>query len=345
MRGIERTVRFSFLLVIFFALRLPAQYLNNPDVRYVVQSGLWNMLVNANSETSRYAKILREHFPDYPFAYILPVLNKLAIDNDNGQEASLSEMGGNLSKAREIADSLLGQNRSAENYFYLGMAKAISAYEKFLHKDYVGAFFKGVSALSEFNNCLALDSSFAAAEVAIGAYKYWSSEKMRSLDWLPFITDEREAGIRLLRKGLAKDNILYHFGLESLIWIYIHQKKFESAKQLSLRALEKYPNSRFFLYALAHAYNKLDKEKANKIFRKIVSLREHDGINSVYWRVVLLHKIAMNEYALGNYAKARELCEKILAVKLKPSDFERLASRIKRVEQLRAKIVKKVGNN
>ncbi len=342
MRAIGRTVLFNILLF-FVAVNLKAQYLNDGNVKYVVQSGIWNLLVNNGSEAERYASILKEHFSSYPVTFILPVLNEMSFSEDCGRRLNKRKIEINLSKAAVVSDSLLEKNPDAENYFYSALTEGVMAYYKYRSGDYVSAFFNGLGALEKFNNCLEKDSSFAAALVAIGTYKYWISEKTRSIGWLPIITDEREEGVRMLKAGLRENNILYHFGLESLIWIYIHQKKFEEAKKISLKALKTFPNSRYFIYALAHCYNNLDKNEANKLFEELIESRNREGCNSNYWRAVLLHKIAMNDFKLKKYVEAKTLCNEILKLNFNDYEKDKLRERLKRVEQLENLIVKKLN--
>ena len=334
MRAIERTVLFSFLLLLPLRLNT-AQYLGNGNVKYLVQSGVWNLLVNNNAETIRYDEILKSHFASYPLTYILPVLNEMAVSEDRGTPLNEDKIKALLAHSALVSDSLLGKKQTAENYFFSALTDGIVAYYKYTIKDYLSAFFNGLSALDKFEECLKLDSSFAAAQVAIGTYKYWVSEKTRSISWLPLVSDEREEGIKLLKTGLRKNSVLYHFGLESLIWIYIHQKKFEEANKLALQAVKKYPNSRYFIYALAHSYEKIDKRKSNEYFWRLIKSREKDGISSNYWKALLLHKIAMNDVALGNYEEAKSLCSEILKLNFNEFELNKLGNRLERVERLK----------
>ncbi len=344
MRAIGRTVLFSFLILLF-AEQGDAQYLNNGNVEYLVQSSIWSLLVNSNWEANNYSKILKRHFPSYPVTYILPVLNEMAVSEDKGVPLNDLKIEADLSKAAVISDSLLENNPNAENYFFNGLTEGVLAYFKYKEGDYLSAFFSGLRALEKFESCLREDSLFAAAQVAIGTYKYWLSEKTRSVHWLPLVRDERQLGLRLLKLGLRKNNILYHFGLESLIWIYIHQKHFELAKEIAQKAVKKYPYSRYFIYALAHSYNGIDKTEANKYFNELIESRKHDGCLSNYWEAILLHKIAMNDAALKKYAEAKKICEEILSLNYTEYEKEKLGNRLDRVEQLKERMVKKLKIN
>ncbi len=343
MRAIERTVLFSFLLL-FLNVQTVAQYLNNSNVEYLVQSGIWSLLVNNRAEAERYSAILQKHFPRYPLSFILPVLNEMAVSEDCGRELNDVAIQRNLTKAALLSDSLLAKEKTAENYFFSALAEGVLAYYEMEKNNLLSAFFNGLSALEKFNNCLEKSPRFAAAQVAIGSYKYWVSEKVKAISWLPLIPDEREEGIRMLQLGLRENSVLYHFGLESLIWIYIHQKEFEKAERIALQAVKTYPKSRYFIYALAHAFNSTDKSKANELFQSLIESRKRDGCLSNYWKVILLHKIAMNDEALGKFREAKMLCDEILKLELNSFEKRKLKGRLTRVEQLKESMVKKIKN-
>jgi hypothetical protein len=105
--------------------------------------------------------------------------------------------------------------------------------------------------------------------------------------------------------------------------------------------LKNYPNSRFFRWGLARAYEDTDINKAISIYKELLKSIETIETRNKYNDVVLKHKIAMLYYKTKENDKALELCNEILdfeinSVKIK----EKLEDRIERVKKLKKKLLR-----
>ncbi len=342
MRAIGLTVLFSFFSFAL-PLRLKAQKLNNPEISYIARSSLWHTIVNNNAEANRYNKILKRHFPSFPLAYLLMAFNEISESLDFQLPIKKNIVEENLTKGRTLIDAAFGENESAENYFFKGALQSISAYYNLTEKNYLTAFTNSIDAVDYFNECLKLNPDFTEALTVIGSYRFWLNDKLKSLN-LFSSNSNNIAGISLIEKGIEdKNNLLRPLGFESLIWIYIHQKKINKAVKIAEKALRVYPYSRFFLDALAHAYSHGNKLQAVEKFRLLLRIYNSSGRNVDFQKVLIGSKIALNLFALNRFNEALDECNKVLKIKVKnKSQVERAENRKAKMEHLKKLIVKKL---
>ncbi len=103
--------------------------------------------------------------------------------------------------------------------------------------------------------------------------------------------------------------------------------------------LTKYPNSRFFKWALARAYEDVDKRKSISVYNEILnSYNNNDNLNNIN-KIILIHLIAQQYQQLGEGDTALKLCNKILNTKLDDHEESKLEKRLERVKDLRKELL------
>jgi tetratricopeptide (TPR) repeat protein len=205
-------------------------------------------------------------------------------------------------------DSLLTIGKSAAEkislpwgQYFLGTADGYEAYERVERGDWFGGVRKGMSLASKFEEIIKKDSSFYDAYVGIGTYYYWRSRKLEFLQWLPFIKDDRELGIRMLIIG-AEQSVYNRFAaISALVSIYLDAENYQQAEEWSKRGLNSYPENRVFLWGLATA---LDRQNCSaeaisaysNLLENIVRVHAPHPYNEIVCRLNLVKsKIALND--------------------------------------------------
>jgi len=343
MLAIGRTVLFSFIFLLL-QIKTNAQILNNPEVRFLTQSSIWQLIVNNNSEASRYNKILKRYFPNHPLPYLLSAFNQISESMDYQMPLNKNNIEPTIKKALSLTDSLIQLNRNSENYFLSGAAYSIAAYYNLISNNYFTAFLKSLSAIDYFNKCLELNSGYSEALIVIASYQFWLNDKLKSISWIKPNEAKNPRGVGILKKEIKNENnLLQPLGIESLIWIQIHRKKIKEAINIARNSLKLYPNSHLFLDALAHAYLRVNKLKGIRIFKKLLKVYESSGKEVNYQKVLIGSKIALNLYSINKFEQALKFCRFVLAVKLKNNYQKKLAvERKTKMEQLKKRIVKKL---
>ncbi|RJP74260.1 MAG: hypothetical protein C4539_00450 [Ignavibacteriales bacterium] len=314
----------------------------NPDknVDNLIRKGIHNLVIHNYKKSLGNFKILTKTYSSLPLGDIFTAAVFIAEANDYGEKADIDTINKLLTRAAEKAKILYeAAPDDLWNSYYYALIKGYSAYFEALNDNYITAFADGLSSISYFEKCIAKDSSFYEAYLALGIYKYWRSEKTASLTWLPFIEDEREVGIKFLKFALKHDCYNSYLGINSLLWIYINQKEYNKAINVVENSGNKYKDCRFLKWALADAYERIDKKKAISIYYELLNFYDRMPGQNHLNEIVLKHKIAMLYEQTGEFNKALKLCDEILGLKsLNGYVKENLQERLERVESLKIKL-------
>ena len=337
-------VRCSLPLIITLLLtyfEVHSQVYPNDRVDFLLKSGI-NSIINQDYETAKgYFNSLTIEFPDLPLGKIYLAANKIAEEYDYGEDYDEEFILTNLDEAREQSENLMDSDEVNiwYEYFY-ALAEGYTAYFHALNESWFSALNTGYNSISEFEKILTADKNFYEAYIAIGTFQYWKSRKTEFMDWLPFNNDTRKIGIERLIVAIDSSSYNSYLAINSLIWIYIDQKKYEDAISVSKKALTKFPDSRTFKWGMARAYEEIDPLKAIALYNEILNsypvLKNENFKNEI----TLKHIIAQQYAKLGNKKNALKYCNEILSIKNLPEKTaDELANRLERVKVLKTEIL------
>ena len=336
MQGIELLVRFS-LIFLFCNSLIPGQIYPVKEVDSLLKAGIEKIILQDYPEAEKVFLSLNSNYPNLPFGEIFLAANEITRAIDYAEDMQEDFVDSLLESATEKTDLLLQEDdENLWNNYFEALIYGYKAYYHSISGNLVSAFADGVLSLRSFQKCLELNENFHEAYIALGTYNYWKSAQSKFFLWLPFVKDYREDGIELLERSIRSFSYHEHLAAFSLIWIYIDYGQSEKGVNLAEKMLGQYPESRFFRWALARAYQDIDKEKAIDVFKEILisveTLPNDNGFN----KIVLKHKIAMLYFELGNYEKVLDLCNEVLDISLNSVELrERLSDRLDRVKELK----------
>ncbi len=344
MQVIGHSVLYSIIAFFVFFNSLNAGSYPNKNVDRLISSGA-DYLLNHNYEAAKYKFTeLNKLYPKLPLGKIYLAVLEIAVSLEYSEKFNEYKIEKLLDDAKELSDSLYKSNKKdLWNSYFVALSKGYDAYYKGMNGDYLSAITNGISSISYYEKCLELDSLFYDSYIALGTYYYWKSAKTKSLTWLPFVSDDRPLGKRLLEKSVYKDTYGRFLGAYSLVWIYIENKELNNAINLCKDVLKEYPNNRLFKLSLARIYTEIDKNKAIALFNEVLNAVMQLDRNNHITEIELKHKIAMQYNDLGKYEKALEYCNNILQIKLKDRYAkEQLSSRLERVKNLKEELLDKL---
>jgi tetratricopeptide (TPR) repeat protein len=328
-----------FIWLILFA-NLTAQNYPDKKVDSLLKSGI-RYIVNQNyTEAEITFKNLDREFPELPFGKIYLAANKIAEAFDYAEPFDENYISHNLESAGEQSEKLLekDENDVWKNYF-VALVEGYTAYFDALSDGWLTAFSDGFNSVSSFEKCLELNNKFYEAHIAIGTFAYWKSRKTEFLNWMPFVSDDREFAIKQLETAIDSASYNTHLARHSLIWIYLDKKDFTSAIKLAEKALEEFPASRLFKFGLARAVEDVDRERAINIYSEILNSYPQRKNNSRVNEIILKHKIAQQYSKSGKNQEALKLCDEILAIdNLSEYAKDRLSRRLERVKNLKQEL-------
>lgn len=324
------------IFLVYFAGFLFPQKFPDPEIDKELTEGVSLILNQKYAEAEDIFDRLDRAYPFNPLGKIYLSAVEIARSVDYGEPFNNSRITYLLEEAESLSDSLLDSDGENVWYkYYTALTSGYLAYYYALNENYLVAFSEGLKSIKKFNECLESDGSFYDAYIAIGTYRYWKSKKTDVLNFLPFYDDDTGNAIGLLKKAIDNNTYNNHLAINSLIWIYIEEGKSREAIRLAKEELKKFPESRFFKWGLARAYEDVDKEEAILTYQDILNSHLSRSGSNGYNEIILRHKIAMLLHKLGKNDAALENCRVILNTEINSEYVRtRLEDRLKRVKEL-----------
>jgi tetratricopeptide (TPR) repeat protein len=346
MQEIARLALFKFILIFFVILiysEFPAQTYPDAKVDSLLRTGIHD-IVNQNYKSAKKAfNTLNEEYPELPLGKIYLAANKIAEAFDYAQDFDESYILNNLESAKEQSEKLVDKDdlNIWYRYFYALAVGYISYYEA-IEGSWFSALSTGINSIAEFDKILIVDKNFYEAYIAIGTFEYWKSRKLEFMDWLPFASDTKNIGIDRLTVAIDSSSYNSHLAINSLIWIYIDQKKYDEAINVAGKALNEFPQSRTFKWGLARAYEEENPFKAIELYLDILNSYPGSLKENYKNEITLMHIIAQQYVKLGDKDKALKYCNEILSVKNIPQKtLDELSERLERVKSLKKDLSQK----
>jgi len=314
------------LIVIFGLINLSAEEKIDPSSDSLIVKGIDLILKQEYTKADSLFCEIINHYPDHPagFLYRAAVMQTYAVDFDVPIE-------------REKFDSLLECGRNAASRlssplreYFIGTADSYEAYERVESGDWFNGVQKGLASVSEFEELVEQDSSFYDAYVSIGTYYYWSSRKTAFLRWLPFINDNRELGIRMLKIGAEYSEYNSFVAISALISIYLDAENYRQAEEWSKRGLNSYPENRIFLWGLATALDRQKNySKAVPAYKNLLKNILLIDAPHPYGEIVCRLNLVKSMIAIGDTTMNKENLDKILTYEdiLFPDNLKQRAQR------------------
>ncbi len=291
-----------FMLYLILTTPVASQSPVAEEVRQVVALGTDALFQQKYEEAEDVFRSLAEQHPDHPAGFLFQagILQAIAMDYD--LMLNRAEFDSLLELAEERAGQMIANNpQSASGYFFRGSAYGYDAYASAESGDWWRAINKSSASVDDFEEALARDSTLYDALVGIGTYYYWRSRRTQFLNWLPFISDDREEGIRLVRVAAEKGVANRYTAMASLISIYLDADELEKALEIASKALDRYPGNRIFLWGKATALERLERwDDAFGVFRQLLRVMEQDSHDNPYNKLVCVLKLANISHRLKN---------------------------------------------
>jgi len=261
-----------FFLPCLLTQALPAQRLPDPTLHELLSQGIDFTLRQQYEPADSLFKLISMQFPGHPAGYLYQaaVVESRSMDfvSEFHEERFDSLLGISLKLAEKMIE---GEPASPWGYYFLATTLGYDAFTRANRGDWFGGLRKGLSSASEFKSCVAKDSTFYDAFAGLGTYYYWKSRKTEFLLWLPFISDDRVEGIRLLQQCSKLGTYNRYVALSALVTIFLDAGEFEKAEETARQALSQYPMNRVFLWGLGRALmNRGEYKDAVEVYGRIL---------------------------------------------------------------------------
>ncbi|HPG41064.1 MAG TPA: hypothetical protein PLP19_17395 [bacterium] len=254
--------------------------------------------------------------PEHPAGYFLTAAlwQSKMMDFETGQWEN--EFYHNIDKAIALAKLYLEKNPAdAFAHFYLGGAMSYKSFQLARNKKYIPAISMALKSISSLNKTIELDSTICDSYLGVGSYLYWRSKITQKIAWLPFFSDQRKEGIADLLQARDCGRFSKWAALSNLAWIYIEEKEYEKALQISRDGLNKFPGSRFFMWPLGEAQLKSEKwPEAIVTYNNLLVSVQKETINNHYNEIVIYLKLAKCYRASHKNEQAFNACQQVINI-------------------------------
>lgn len=336
--------KFLFIFfVILICINNPAQTYPDAQVDSMLKTGIRYIVNQDYKSANQVFNNLNEEYSHLPLGKIYLAAIKIAEAYDYARDFDENYILKNLESAKEQSEILVEQDKDHiwYRYFY-ALAEGYISYYDAIEGSWFSALSTGINSISEFDKILVEDKNFYEAYIAIGTFEYWKSRKLEFMDWLPFASDTKNIGIDRLILAIDSSSYNSHLAINSLIWIYIDQKKYADAIKVAEKALSEFPQSRTFKWGLARAYEEKNSLRAIELYLDILNSYPASLKENYKNEITLKHLIAQQYAKLGANEKALKYCDEILSMKNIPKKtLDELNGRLERVKSLKMELSKK----
>ncbi|MBU1320212.1 MAG: hypothetical protein KKG33_00685 [candidate division Zixibacteria bacterium] len=303
------------------------------QIRQIVEAGFRDDYAQADS----IADGLKSIYPDHPIGFVMQAAMKqsemLDMEHFDFEDEFYKLLQFSEEKSEAIIDSV---PHDAWAWYCLGLALGSRAVYDARKGSWWSATRRGIKAKRAFTECTKSDSTFYDAYVGLGSYHYWRTVKTRAVNWLPFVQDDREEGLRELNLAINKSLFSADFARNALMWILIDREEYAEAESLAVQMQRKYPEGRKFLWGMAMARSKLGNYiGAEAVFAELIGRIESDSANNDFNVVECRFQLAEIHFDTENYQKCIDECDMVSRLTLSDDVRERLKGKLSDLKEIR----------
>ncbi|UCD94578.1 MAG: hypothetical protein JSU69_00570 [Candidatus Zixiibacteriota bacterium] len=255
--------------------------------------------------------------PSNPVGYFLAGVVYQTISEEYRNDSFIDSTDDNLSHAIELTDHRKDSDRDNPDwYFIAGAAYGYRGLHRAFHGQWWGAFKDGFHCSSNLRKALGIDSTYYDANWGLGSYYYYRTVKSRDFLWLPFISDEREEGMRLIRRAIAGGFLCPKIARQSFLRIYLTEERYADVVMLADSLCRLLPDDPYYLLFYTEGLLAMDSlDRAEEKLEKLKSAWKNSSFydaSGVFEAELLYAKIA---YKRGDREMSKRIVDQIISNK------------------------------
>jgi len=330
----------SFLL--FWAQALCEVSTDSKEVEEIILQGLDYVHQDEFFKASDEFKKLIELFPDDPIGYFYVSATIQTMMDDFRNYSYSDEFNKYMDLTIEKGEKRKKRGElTAYDCLYLGGAIGYRGIHKALTGDWFGAFVDGLKGKGYLERALKLNPEFYDVYYGLGTYHFWKSLKSRIFWWLPFVKDNRQMGIDMIKLAIEKGKYSTEDAKYALVRIYVENKEYQNAFAMIEKLSKSQPNRPFLLWLLGRAQleTKMYPEATGTyqtLLKTLVASPYYHPEGEVecrYW-------LALAYFENENFEDSRKQIDTILAFEKKSQENKNIKDFVKKAKALRKKIKK-----
>ncbi len=228
--------------------------MDSKEVEEIIMQGLDYVHQDETFKAVDQFKKLIELFPDDPIGYFFLSATIQTMMDDFRNYSYRDEFNKYMDLAIEKGEHREKRgNLTAYDCLYLGGAVGYRGIHKALTGDWFGAFVDGLKGKGYLEKALELDPELYDVYYGLGTYHFWKSLKSKIFWWLPFVKDNRQMGIDMIKLAIEKGKYAAEDAKYALVRVYVENKEYDNAFAMIEELRKSHPNSPFLLWFLGRA--------------------------------------------------------------------------------------------
>jgi len=287
-------------------------------------------------------KKLIELFPNDPIGYFLVSAAFQNMMDDYRNYSYSDEFNKYMDMAIEKGEERKKRgNLTAYDCLYLGGAIGYRGINKALTGDWFGAFVDGLKGKGYLEKALELDPELYDVYYGLGTYHFWKSLKSRIFWWLPFVKDNRQMGIDMIKLAIEKGRYSKEDAKIALVRIYVENKEYQNAFDMIEKLSQSQPDKPFLLWFLGRAQfeTKMYAGAINS-YRTLLEVLIASPYYHPEGEVECRYWLALAYFENENFEDSQKQIDAILVLERETPENENISQFVKKAKELRKKIKK-----
>ena len=306
-------------------------------IQYGIELSIQHDYVKAESIFQQ----LIDDYPDHPVGYFFMAATIQAKMMDYESDRWSQDFYRYIRLTIDRAEKMRGNKNEKDllSMFYHGSALCYLAFYEGRNGDILKAVNHGLAGISILKKTKEIDPQFHDASFGIGSYKYWRSQKTKFLNWLPLVSDDRKEGIEMVRRAVDNGKYIHYAAMNELTWILLDAGNEEEAYFWASKGLDKFPQSRFFLWGAAKtAFAMKNYSAAAFHFQQLLDSIIQAPFDNYYNEYLCRVKLAQCFEKLGRRANASTQIIYAESLPISPTISKKLKKQHKELAQLKERL-------
>ncbi len=321
--------------------------MESPQVDSIIMRGLDLVHADSTDQAVDEFKKLIDIFPNDPIGYFYVAASIQTMMDDYRNYSYQDEFNKYMDLSIKMAEAKRKQKHlTADDYLYLGGAIGYRGIHKALTGNWPGAFVDGLKGKGYLEDALKLNPKLYDVYYGLGSYHFWKSLKSKIFWWLPFVADNRQKGIDMIKLAIEKGRFSIDDAQLALVRIWVENKEYDKAfaqiKMLQKRHLEK----PYLLWLLGQAQRDNQMyDGAIQTYQQLLEALKSSPYYSPAGEVECRYDLALTYYDKGDWDHALAQVDSLLAFEKLAESDKNIKDFVGKAKDLMKKIQKEAGTD
>lgn len=316
--------------------------MDSPEVDQIILKGIELVHNDSTFAAVEEFKKLIEIFPEDPIGYFYVSATLQYMMDDYRNYSYMDDFNEYMNLAIKTGEGRKKkENLTAYDCLYLGGAIGYRGINKGLTGNWFGAFVDGLKAKGYLEKALKLDPELYDVYYGLGTYHFWKSLKAKIFWWLPFVKDNRQMGIDMIKLAIEKGKYAKEDAKLGLVRIWVENKEYENAFAMIGELRKTHPDRPFLLWLLGQAQLKTQMyDGAINTYQSLLEALTNSPYYHPAGEVECRYHLALAYYKSRDFKKSSDVIDSVLVFEKNPKENKSIKDFVGKAKKLKKKIKK-----